>query len=97
METSAQKRYEARIKAKNQRMALENSDREKYRMKKNSLQRSLAKKLSNTVGQLEKSGDSFETAIPMPMIMGGGGFDWDAPKQNTFVIVPINNKKSSLH
>lgn len=93
METSAQKRYEARIRAKSRRAALENA----YKEKKDSLQRSLARRLSNTIGKLEKGGDSFETAIPMPMIMGGGGFDWDAPKENTFVIVPINNKKSSLH
>ena len=97
METSAQKRYEAKLKAKAQRRALLNLHNDKNKMTRDPMERSLTNKIEDSIARLEKSGNSFETAIPMPMIMGGGGFDWDAPKENTFVIVPINNKKSSLH
>ncbi|NBV35885.1 MAG: hypothetical protein EBR94_01270 [Bacteroidetes bacterium] len=97
METSAQKRYEAKLKSRNERKALLNLHNAKNKMRRNPLERSLTNKIKNSVARLEKSGNSFETAIPMPTIMGGNAFDWDAPKANTFVIVPINNKKSSLH
>lgn len=102
MQTKAQLRYEAKIRSKDQaRRALLNLHNGRNKMKRSPMERSMQNvretDLARLQKTLEKSGESFETAIPMPMIMGGGGFDWDSPKENTFVIVPINNKKSSLH
>lgn len=39
---------------------------------------------------------SIESAIHMP-VAASGKFDWEGVAPKSFVIVPINNKKSSLH
>jgi hypothetical protein len=97
MDTIAERRYRAKLEAEQKKAmkkkALMNLHASKNKMTRDPMERSMPKEFS----RMEKSGNSFETAIHIPMIPGGGGFDWDSPKENSFVIVPINNKKSSLH
>ena len=65
--------------------------------------RSLQKSVQNTagIGRIMENiadivGSSFSAPMPMPMTSDGSP-DWDGPNENSFVMMPINNKKSSLH
>ena len=65
--------------------------------------RSLQKSVQNTagIGRIMENiadivGSSFNSPMPMPMTSDGSP-DWDGPNENSFVMMPINNKKSSLH
>lgn len=55
-----------------------------------------AKKHNPKLKKVQKSlGSSYETAKMMPF--KDGRPDWESVDAHTFVIIPINNKKSSLH
>lgn len=65
--------------------------------------RSLQKSVQNTagIGRIMENiadivGSSFNSPMQMPMTSDGSP-DWDGPGENSFVMMPINNKKSSLH
>lgn len=55
-----------------------------------------AKKHNSRLKNVQKSlGSSYETAKMMPF--KNGRPDWESVDAHTFVIIPINNRKSSLH
>jgi hypothetical protein len=65
------------------------------------LEKSVQKQDTKGIGQIMEHiadviGSSFDSPGMMPMT-GEGNPDWDAPEKNSFVMMPINNKKSSLH
>lgn len=65
------------------------------------LEKSVQKQDAKGIGRIMEHiadviGSSFESPLMMPMT-GEGNPDWDAPDKNSFVMMPINNKKSSLH
>ena len=61
------------------------------------LKRAIRNFASKETGDFRKSdGSSYFSPMEMPMTAHGRP-DWESPKEKSFVILPINNKKSSLN